>query len=433
MPIIETPAGATELTELRTARSKVFQLANGKRRLVLKKGPVHYRDDSGNLQDISLDLSVEGGTGDIIADMLPYRFRKHQLGIGCDVEFRSGGIVRLALTRVNNQNFNRNLSYAFTRAGRRITFADVRTNLDIVAEIGRAGIKIFRVLKATNAPKTFQWAVEYDPAGEAKIDKSIRGLDNLLGQPRRALQVSVVNSVPQAVAGGRMRYFADETWTGLVRTTDPVTRIGSWTNDPIYPVGIDPDITEEIAADGDDGYQIGTTWYNNYGGTRFTLGNFGSPFHCGMRFTSVAVPQAATIDLAVLKLNVTGGLDGGGTLYGSDTDDSAAWATTTNLPSTQVKTTASTSLPRPGSTGVKSYDVTTIVQEIVDRAGWTSGNDMSLFALTYEVAGGYATFFEDFAAAGTDEPTLEIDYTEAGGGGLSIPAAMRYYLQMMGA
>lgn len=436
MPIIATPENATELTQLRGLRSKVFALANGKRRLITKLGRVHYHDDSNALQDIELATKVEPGTGEIIANRLPYRFRLRTTGVGFNYQSREdGGVVRKALTRVGESNINQNANFNPTVNGNRVRYTNVVNGLDVIFDITRSGVKTYWVPKTTSAPKTVRWAMEYDGEGLglARISNEIRGLDNLLGEPRegrnrRPLNVSLSDGAATLQASGRYRFFRDETWTGETQIIDPDTRIRSWVNEVIYPVAVDPDITEEIAATADDGYERDTTnaWIDTY--TGHYLGKIGGgQYHTGWRFQSVAIPAGSTIDLANLKLravNNFGGAWGGGTAYGYDTDNSGAWTSSTRVPSVTAKTSASATITRPTAAGLYTYNVTSLVQEIVDRGGWSSGNNISLFAITYETTA-RATIFEDFSNSGTDEPTLEIDYTEGGGGSTAAPIFRR--------
>lgn len=143
----------------------------------------------------------------------------------------------------------------------------------------------------------------------------------------------------------------------------------------------------------------------------------GVSFSAFFRFLNVTVPQGATIDsatLTVLITDVSGAPDT--TLYGVDVDDAAAFADPGNLPSAATKTTASAD-PDPAGTGTKVITITTIVQEIVDRAGWASGNAMAFVA--DDNAGSGTNFWaaEDYEDAGTAEAILDITYT--------VPAAGR--------
>lgn len=128
------------------------------------------------------------------------------------------------------------------------------------------------------------------------------------------------------------------------------------------------------------------------------------------RFLNVTVPQGAVASSATLTLNITNVAGTPNTtLYGVDADDAAAFADPGNLPSAATKTTASVD-PDPAGTGSHVITITTIVQEIVDRVGWASGNAMAF------VAEGNSGFFaswtaEDYGDALGAEATLDITYT----------------------
>jgi len=429
MPVIATPPDAiAELTQHRGLRSKVFDLGGAKRRLITKLGRVHYRRDDNQLDDIETDTEVEAGTGEIVANKLPYRFRLRTTGIGFDYQSREDGlIVRKALTRIGATNIDQDATFTFTRSGNRVRYVNVVSGVDVIFDVTRGGVKTYWVPKNAAAPKSVRWALEYDEAARGKISDEIRGLDNLLGKSRDGrnrwpLNVSLSDGATTLQGNGRYRFIRTEAWTGEAEYMDPTTRIKSWVTTPVYPVAIDPDITEEIGETADDGDErfytyTWTTSRANYGGYHM-VGGSSNKYRSGWRFQSIALDNAVTIDSAVLKLNVvsTVGPWSACTIWGVDTDSSSAWSNS-NRPSQQTKTTASASFTRPTGTGIKSTTVTSIIQEIVDRAGWASGGNISLFGDAGE-SGSY-TGFEDYVNSGTNEPTLEIDYTAGGGGGVA--------------
>lgn len=140
---------------------------------------------------------------------------------------------------------------------------------------------------------------------------------------------------------------------------------------------------------------------------------FGVAFAGGVRFRSVGVPQGATINSATITFqidNVTGTPNT--TIYGIDVDDVAVWSDPGNLPSAATKTTASATGPT--ATGSQQVNVASIVQEIVDRAGWASGNDMAFAGIDNAGSGDNFWVAEDLADAGGNEARLDIDYTAGG-------------------
>jgi hypothetical protein len=189
---------------------------------------------------------------------------------------------------------------------------------------------------------------------------------------------------------------------------DPLTRRKVFV-DPTYPVAIDPDITESIVTENDDGYEQSSTWYN----TIVSLGDVVIYFlNPGFRFQSVAA--SITCDLANLKVTQIShtALGGQGTIYGYDTDDSVTWSSSNPKPTTAAKTSASTNWPASTVDDAKTFDVTTIIQEIFDRPGWAEGS-LSLFALQNAASANHSQF-ADYPTAGF--ATLEIDYTTGGAG-----------------
>ena len=139
-------------------------------------------------------------------------------------------------------------------------------------------------------------------------------------------------------------------------------------------------IERAVAASADD------AWENN--GTPVTtatgVNTDDTDEYVGARFLEITIPQGATILLARFLVAPQGsGNDPVGTLYGEDADNSAAFTTGANNLSGRAATTATvaideTGLPDDGLTYVDLAEVTAIVQEIVDRGGWASGNAMSL-------------------------------------------------------
>ena len=165
----------------------------------------------------------------------------------------------------------------------------------------------------------------------------------------------------------------------------------------------------------DDGFEVFGSLTNVQFGAGYASG---ATFLLYCRFLNVTVPQGATIDSSTLTLNIT---DVTGTpnttLYGVDEDNAAAFADPGNMPSAATRTTASAD-PDPAGTGTKVITITTIVQEIVDRAGWASGNSMAFVADNNAGSGDNYWFAEDYEDAGTAEAVLDITYTA---GGASVP------------
>lgn len=175
-----------------------------------------------------------------------------------------------------------------------------------------------------------------------------------------------------------------------------------------------PTVSYGIAATADDGCQVGTFgFFDTNPGAGYDSGS-ASNLSVGFRFLSVAVPQGATITSASLTLKTDSGFpatgSAWGTIKGVSADNAPSWTTTS--PAAASKTIQSVAIT---SDAAKAYDVTTIIQAIVSRTGWASGNALA-FAGDPTGANGYI-YFVDRAASAVDCAQLSITYTTGGGAG----------------
>ena len=102
------------------------------------------------------------------------------------------------------------------------------------------------------------------------------------------------------------------------------------------------------------------------------------------RYNNVVIPNAATITLARFEFTAQGTAPGSNSkIDGADEDDAPIIADDTGWEA-RVLTTASVDwdIPLNDPVALKRYQspsVVAVVQEIVDRGGWASGNDMAFF------------------------------------------------------
>lgn len=116
----------------------------------------------------------------------------------------------------------------------------------------------------------------------------------------------------------------------------------------------------------------------------------GADGHVGMRFQAITIPQGATIDSAVIQFHVDeiSALSNNPltvTFSGEDENDSIPYSTTNFDLSGRTETTAKVDWAVPTwltvhdeTSSQLSADLKTIVQEVVDRGGWVSGNDLNI-------------------------------------------------------
>jgi len=199
-----------------------------------------------------------------------------------------------------------------------------------------------------------------------------------------------------------------------------------WIKEAIYPVYCDADLTVNVSSGTDDCYETKSSGGDNYNltGSDLYLGSEEDSYevqfdnNIGLRFQNITIPQSATIDSAKVYLYFVGkwGADADTVLtaYGDKVDNSATFSSG-SLPSARTKTSASVdaTLNLWGSTSTSQYNATpelkTIVQEIVNRSGWSSGNALSILIFTGADPTNYLRLRS--YDAGSSPPYIEIDYT----------------------
>ncbi len=195
----------------------------------------------------------------------------------------------------------------------------------------------------------------------------------------------------------------------------------SFVQGAVYPLMVDTTIDEQVGAGADDAHEQHTG-----GGFTSTASfikmddDFGDAFRfiSGSRFSSVAIGNADTIDVATMDVNVLGTStdDASVNIHGEDVDAADDFSTTADVFS-RTKTAASTEWTAAsiGAGWNTSPGFISAVQEVVDRGGWASGNAMVIF-----LTGRDAIDNQPFRAKSYDgdtalAPKLHIEYTGVGG------------------
>jgi type IV pilus assembly protein PilY1 len=169
----------------------------------------------------------------------------------------------------------------------------------------------------------------------------------------------------------------------------------------------------QVASPYDDAYDCGTatTALNDY---LYTLNS--CSLTSGVRFPGVAVPQGATINSAQLSLTPSDTSTGGSAeVAGEDIDNAPQFQDGGSIldVSTRPKT-SSTVTWNFASTSPETQDVTPIVQQIVNRTGWTAGSALALILYNGTLQRQFYSY--DKATSSTQLPTLNVDWSTTSGG-----------------
>ena len=137
----------------------------------------------------------------------------------------------------------------------------------------------------------------------------------------------------------------------------------------------------------------------------------------GMRFNSLTIPQGATIHKAYVQFQVDETHSGATslTIAGEATDQAPTFTTANGNISSRSRTTASTAWsPAPWTTvgeagpDQQTPDIAPVVQEIVSRPGWSSGN-----ALVIIITGSGERTAEAYDGVQAGAPLLHVEYNKA--------------------
>lgn len=181
----------------------------------------------------------------------------------------------------------------------------------------------------------------------------------------------------------------------------------------------------QVRASSDDARNINGGTSKNTTATTQHIGKLTTTdYWNGFRWTNVTVPQGATINSATLDLysaQVTAGTTASAIFFGVDEDDTATFNTTTSYPEGKTRTTASVTKDFDVSLwsatqgfGVETVDVASLVQEIVNRVGWSSGNAMAVVCHDNGSADDNYIGHSTYDRAIDRGAKLDINYTEAG-------------------
>ena len=134
-----------------------------------------------------------------------------------------------------------------------------------------------------------------------------------------------------------------------------------------------------------------------------------------MRFNGVDIPNGATISAASIQFQVDETTSPSGTtltIQGQAADDPPTFSNSTDNISSRARTTAAISWSPPdwptkevAGPDQKTPDLAAVIQEIVDRSGWTSGNSVVII-----ITGTGERVAESYNGEPNGAPLLHVEY-----------------------
>ena len=395
--VTKVPPNGVEVVERRQLRAKVFDLGDGKRQYRTGIAVVHTPSDYGAFTH-----------GD------PHTWDEVNLEIGPDFNAwytvkRVGGKIRVDFKRGGHIDVDLDGTPfpAPVVNGNKLEWDDIEPDLDIWMEANGAQVEFYKRIKAPGA-RSLKWNFR-ENAGRFKVQTNTSGMD----AKRRQLHITHVVT-PRKPVGQDETWGFTETITGKTLVRNRTTRQKEISADITYPIVVDALITEDIVAEGDDGFMFDAD--GGYGSWNTDVVAFGNDYYYGgLRFQSIALANTVTIDSSYLK-GYVGYETGGGwapTVAIDNVDDAAVFGDDDGPPDWSFTPYAGGHSWDLGAAynSVASLTVTTSVAQVIGRAGWSSGNDIR-FGQTNDVASGTSSYIDDYPAAGA--AYLEINYTVGG-------------------
>lgn len=387
-----------EIIEKRRTHSKTFHLGGRRRRLRTSVAPLHYRCD-GKLVDIDATPARRGRHFEVSA--APYALKLDPDRPAYFYTSESGKWVEAELIEAGGVQIKASPA---AQDGKLLKWDGIAPDTDLVMQPLRKGIEALVIVNTPNAARIWRWRVNGD--------KSL--LQPPKGHDAKNQRLELVH-----------RYDGDDLvieWTGRATSQQRLRRTEGWTEDIAYPVAIDPTVNEAIVDGADD---LQSYWRNSGADFSYTfaVGQFlragrlagGARTYVGLRFQTIGVPRGATIVSATLTMDVMVVNNSPDiNVYGDDVDDAPPWSS----PGSRVKdglskTTAVTNIT-PASYGPYPISVASIVQEIVNRPGWVSGNNMRFGLFNNATSGIHQVTFAAFEHTTATEAQLDIEYEEPG-------------------
>lgn len=371
-------------------------MERGRRRLEIGRYPVHFYRD-GKFHDIDLTPVQDQVSGIHNVRDCPYFLQVAHDTPAYHYNSRDGKRVSVELDGVKA---------APIVEGGLFKWQGIANGVDYIIQPHNAGCSTLLILDAVATDRKWQWKID----GDMQLIRPLSGHD----ANYRPLELIETRD--------KKRGILQIEWTGRVLDRGNTRRKNKqvYSDSPIFPVVIDPVVNENIAAGGDD---AGSVWsftgaiFSAFlaSSTRISIGRNGSyHYYGGFRFQTIPIPAGVTVNSATLTLRVIAVVGSPNlNFHGNDVDDAAAWANPGNRMKNITQTTAVVNDSTWTGAADNTVTVTTIIAEILARAGWASNNDIGITARnTGGTGGSHLIVVAMLEHATLTEPRLSIDYTD---------------------
>jgi hypothetical protein len=413
-----------EVIGKRTANSKLFSLGGKQYQLQVSLGAIHFRDTGGDWQDIDIDYS-ESDTDSFTAKFskLPYLVR-----MGDD------STKRIYPDR-NDLSYWIELGKPFASMGAPTKVGGYWVwnfaHAVIAVKIRPHAVKFGFRLKDSSAPTSI--TIPFSSQGITRDGNNILHNGGVVGRLQKPTAIDVNNVTRDCDVT-----FGSETITVSLNTTGLT-----------YPIDIDPTFTVGASSDDTEMYWNGSNWYYSGLSSQWSRAGYIDATHLkyggGFRWTNITIPQSSTINSAYLTVVCAVARNGTAVntkITGNDVDNATTWSTQADYQARRGTivgganndyiTSAQVDWDGIGAwlagTSYDSPSIVSVIQEIVNRAGWVSGNALALWWDDYDDRSSHAAACVRYAAAWDDvtydPPKLTVTYTDPAAPGANMGAKL---------
>lgn len=343
VPSWELAKAGVEDVGKRNATSKTWVHQDGTLTWSGTIGDIHYKEDYANKAEQWKDIDTSHYTETSeyrLYDRMPFVVKVYKDRTGYEIEGRQDGSkYTIELDEIG---------------GQKIAKHEDNDDLSFRFEISPGGVRLWKELKTNKAPKSYKWKVTEHKKGLLSFREDPETIDRSTKEKAEKLKVT------KTPIDATSFYWHEE-----------ADRTG---------VDIDTDVNYSPSSAADDGVRN-----TNPGELFFTAGwpTFGNAstyqYHNFVRWTSVAVPQGATITNAYVAYTCASSSSGTtvtSNIYLNDADNATSPTNATTYDGKAV--TAAVAWNSVGSwtadTAYNTPDISSIVQTVISRAGWASGN-----------------------------------------------------------
>ena len=376
-----------ELLGLRRENTKTFDVGKDRKRLEVHIGAIHYKDNYADLGEAwkDIDLTWEGNR----ITKAPYELTLEDKKLTLR-DKKTGEVSTVELLESKPSGLQWEIIPEYTRVSFRHVLPSDKIPFEAKFKVTGAPL----ITEVTGAAPYIQGKSPFfntrawDDEDDLPLETTFK--DGVLTEK--------LSSLPRP-ARGSIRI--DPTWQ-VGTSSDDCEYIAGYTPNPYWSLVYPRCITGSGAHD---------SYRNRYG--------------CGMRFTNIAIPRGATISSAYLRFRCNSSESGttvNTKISAEDVDDAPTFADSAsefvNRYNNHTAAMVNWDNIPAWAAGIDydSPEIKTVIQEVVDRAGWASGNDMVLFWEDYD---NRSTFNNDawrwaysYDGSTTYAPKLVIEYVE---------------------